>query len=764
MLSSGSASSEKRVIRPQILGAIGIAPSPKSCSLMNSERYVRFLIPRLDRLEDFQLAKLSGSDLSRSGEIVAVSSFRTRMGCNETVLIGRLHLLHIFSILAHMADLRSKKSRIGDGHDVRLDPHQQFENSRIDNSRTDSSCGLLSVAVVVRNAPRLVGVSTAVELIAAFLDGWTLTRACLAGCPRWVFERIVQFPEYRPVDPSFDLLYRKWRCRIGMERAAISGRVATLEWLLEHFRDGNIVINAMAGGVLAASTYGQLPALQWLVGKLNEVGGMDLVTNQTLFVDSFKAAVQRNHQSVAVWIASESGVESASLSGLQLVDSALQWKNGDMARWLIEEFQAVGSRDTVVFAAHLGDIELMRLIVDRLRPAHNVGAVAVAAQHGHLDVLQYLHQIGVPVSNYSLNSAAWGGHIDILKWLHFDLGLRQEQSQCALDVAARNGHLEAVQFLHQFLNEGYSMSAINSAAEHGHLEVIQWLTANRRDGWWSGNAMDKAAAMGHLDVVKWLHANRTEGCSSSAMDKAAEHGHLAVVEWLSLNRKGGYGCKAMNLAAENGHLDVVKWLHEHRSEGCTSKAMDKAAKNGHLDVVQWLYANRTEGCTERALDEAVSNGHLPVVKWLFEHHLEGENRPLMEEAIVKGHKSVMEWLFARAWIMCTPNIVNRAASKCRIDILEWVHAKRNELDWVVLEYHAGEGEFYVDINAAEVRCSKRAFDQAHRKRRLDVMYFLVQHFDYSWEAEDNNNEDFRGTVGIEEWLEGHGLSSPASTS
>jgi hypothetical protein len=46
-----------------------------------------------------------------------------------------------------------------------------------------------------------------------------------------------------------------------------------------------------------------------------------------------------------------------------------------------------------------------------------------------------------------------------------------------------------------------------------------------------------AAENGHLHVVEWLHENRREGCTTVAMNRAAGKGHLHVVEWLHENRE-----------------------------------------------------------------------------------------------------------------------------------------------------------------------------------------------------------------------------------
>ena len=68
------------------------------------------------------------------------------------------------------------------------------------------------------------------------------------------------------------------------------------------------------------------------------------------------------------------------------------------------------------------------------------------------------------------------------------------------------------------------------------------------------NVMDLAAMNGHLEVVKWLHHNRTEGCTKCAMHYAARNGYLQIVKWLHLNRTEGCTYDAMDYAAKNGHI------------------------------------------------------------------------------------------------------------------------------------------------------------------------------------------------------------------
>jgi hypothetical protein len=85
---------------------------------------------------------------------------------------------------------------------------------------------------------------------------------------------------------------------------------------------------------------------------------------------------------------------------------------------------------------------------------------------------------------------------------------------------------------------------------------------------WTPYAMDVAALNGHLEVVQWLHENRKEGCTKIAMDGAAMCGHLEVVKYLHENGKVGCNEVTMVKVAECGRFEVLKWLYENLNEEC----------------------------------------------------------------------------------------------------------------------------------------------------------------------------------------------------
>ncbi|KAJ8548550.1 hypothetical protein ON010_g11123 [Phytophthora cinnamomi] len=270
-------------------------------------------------------------------------------------------------------------------------------------------------------------------------------------------------------------------------------------------------------------------------------------------------------------------------------------------------------------ACTLGDIAMVKWLVGHptgreicAELKHDIAVdhfLAVASEAGQVEVMQCLYQEGI-VEQYpeALIRAVRNGHLDAVKWLvqhHSYLGGVAIDS--VIDEAAKNGRLEILAFLQRLggsmqpANAWWprSRNAMNLAAANGHLPVVKWLHAIEAQHC-TTRAMDEAATNGHLDVAQWLHRHRLEGCTTSAMDGAASNGHLTTLQWLFANTKAGCSTKAMELAAANGYLVIVKWLFEifslactHFAKGpaCTSKTLDEAASKSHVRVVHWIHSH-----------------------------------------------------------------------------------------------------------------------------------------------------------------------------
>ncbi len=69
----------------------------------------------------------------------------------------------------------------------------------------------------------------------------------------------------------------------------------------------------------------------------------------------------------------------------------------------------------------------------------------LASTYGHLDVVKFLHSIGVKYTSCAIVWASTGGHLEVVKFLH-SIGAKCITD--TMDYTSCNGHIEVVKFLH----------------------------------------------------------------------------------------------------------------------------------------------------------------------------------------------------------------------------------------------------------------------------------------------------------------------------
>ncbi|POM67167.1 Hypothetical protein PHPALM_16872 [Phytophthora palmivora] len=442
--------------------------------------------------------------------------------------------------------------------------------------------------------------------------------------------------------------------------AVENGHVDIARWLFEQKgsveRDWGRFIAAVVRG-------GDLELLEWLLSRD--------YTERQLAPPTMDDAAWGGHLDMLQWLYGHGYVHHASF--------ALEYaaRNGylEIVEWLVRYHPVGNASRALDAAARENHLHVVRWLLD-----HNLGRGAKSGMHqaairGYLDVAKYLHEQGfhglASVSCGTMLRAAGRGFLDVVKWLNdefacepqthlyrdlrpYSLTLLADEPSTALDAAAKNGHLNVLNYLQEvderMVTDGFTRNrptdthdAMDGAAAGNHLEIVEWLSAHRSGGCTTA-AMDGAATNGHLKMVQWLHDHRPEGCTTAAMDGAARNGHLDVVKWLHNHRSEGCTTAAMDGAAGSGAFDVLQWLHYNRTEGCSTEAMNNAAGAGHLKILQWLDCYRDEGCTTRAMDAAASGGHFEVLLFLRSQRMEGSSRDAAFEAQRKKHMNVLAWL------------------------------------------------------------------------------------------------------------------------
>jgi hypothetical protein len=136
---------------------------------------------------------------------------------------------------------------------------------------------------------------------------------------------------------------------------------------------------------------------------------------------------------------------------------------------------------------------------------------AVAAEGGHLDVLEWLRakegRCAWPSS--ICDSAAGKGHLHVLEWLQTHIPQRDLKDE-RIRVAATQGiYIRVCHTRGIFSGCPVTQRTFYNAASSGHLHILQWLRAldwPLQNVQWDNTSCEIAARNGHLHVLQWLRA------------------------------------------------------------------------------------------------------------------------------------------------------------------------------------------------------------------------------------------------------------------
>ncbi|ORZ33777.1 hypothetical protein BCR44DRAFT_1437585 [Catenaria anguillulae PL171] len=141
---------------------------------------------------------------------------------------------------------------------------------------------------------------------------------------------------------------------------------------------------------------------------------------------------------------------------------------------------------------------------------------------------------------------------------------------------------------------------------------------------------------------------------------------------------------AIDLASAGGFVPVLEWWFRHSPNLFfiwTEAAIDEASANGKLHVLNWWF--HESGIPQAdlkfsaaAMDQASGNGRDDVLEWwlkrsgLRTNQLKYSKRA-MGLAAANGHVATIEWWMSSGLKLMSAYVVDYAASKDRMDVLEW---------------------------------------------------------------------------------------------
>lgn len=208
---------------------------------------------------------------------------------------------------------------------------------------------------------------------------------------------------------------------------------------------------------------------------------------------------------------------------------------------------------TASFAAQSGHIEILQYLVEQkmvlsfeedlpcpfeevgVHPEVSDACCMEAASGGQLEVLQYLHGLGLVFDDPVMKIACRKGQLEVVKFLNTinpvgshtaDDEIRSASQAKFVDVAVRHGHLHVIEY---FYNQGFPLTqwCYELAAERGLLQVLEYLHSKNVP--WGPMVCLQAASAGQLDALKFLI---NKGCPFNEEEITAALGTSEITEWI----------------------------------------------------------------------------------------------------------------------------------------------------------------------------------------------------------------------------------------
>ncbi|KAJ5509678.1 hypothetical protein N7527_011821 [Penicillium freii] len=317
--------------------------------------------------------------------------------------------------------------------------------------------------------------------------------------------------------------------------------------------------------------------------------------------------------------------------------------------------------------------------------------LAIAARHGHRDIVKWLLQSSDPIGreegSWSIYEAAAGGHAEVLEELlprgeseKWPVALDQ-MGRTPLHMTAVRGNRAALEELlkyHQFhvgMTDDRKRTALHQAAASGNTDIIDLLIEHGAVIAYEDDEektpLHIAAQEGQLKALQQLltvtsEVDKMDAKFQTPFSLAVEQGHTEIVSYLyetyDFARDPEYYKSVLHCAALCGHDDLVRFFIDHKwnfnyRDTIGRTPLDLAAKNDHLQAASMLI---DAGADVDNIDEygrtplyyAASENSLKVAQCLLEaeanpNHLDNYGDTPLYQAAYKGALGVVKVLLSR---------------------------------------------------------------------------------------------------------------------
>jgi len=243
-------------------------------------------------------------------------------------------------------------------------------------------------------------------------------------------------------------------------------------------------------------------------------------------------------------------------------------------------------------AAHGGQLECLKYLHEELHAPLDSETAILAAESNSLHILEYLveRKYVFDDTEEACRRAAEYGYLDCLKYLH-------ETAKAPWDAEAvrrahENNEPDCLQYLLDNdcpLPEGWlSPQSFDKFIREGDLILVKYCVAKGFPV--NEQSCALAARNGQLEILQYLHEEANASWDSETGIEAADRGYLHIFEYL-VEQDYEFHVDTCVCTASAGHLNCVKYLHETAKAPWDGRAVREAHENNEPDCLQYLLDN-----------------------------------------------------------------------------------------------------------------------------------------------------------------------------
>lgn len=236
-----------------------------------------------------------------------------------------------------------------------------------------------------------------------------------------------------------------------------------------------------------------------------------------------------------------------------------------------------------------------------------------AMRVANLPVMQWVYDQIISKTGLSffpnISDAIMKGKLSFIKWVHAHhiIGLDTYH----LNLAAECGHLDIIQFI---FGTGVPASkfAIDLAAGNGHLDVVMWLGDNGNQC--TTKAIDLAITNGHIDVADWLH-KQTLRCTYEAVAMAIRRKQTHVVEWVIANCPEFSLDKLLSTTISTLNMKAIRYFCQAHPNAITAISIRNAIKTCNTEIVGYILEMASREDIQNAIDSLMASRNYTETHW-----------------------------------------------------------------------------------------------------------------------------------------------------